>query len=119
MRADSLRTLLLAMVLGAGIWALSSWLTGHREPWDAGGSYYVVALALSGVLAGAICPRPVWANYLGSVIGQAAYELIFLPIGPLFPLGIAFLLAYSGIFAVAAFASGWVRLRVFNHHPKG
>ena len=43
-----------------------------------------------------------WAHYVGAVLGQAAYELAFVKLGPLFILGLAFLAGYSIIFVVAA-----------------
>jgi hypothetical protein len=39
---------------------------------------------------------------VGAVLGQAAYELAFVKLGPLFILGLAFLAGYSIIFVVAA-----------------
>lgn len=96
-------------MLGAAVWALSPWLAGSREPWDADGAYWPLALAAAGLLAGLLAPRPAWAHYLGSILGQAAYEWLFLPIGPLFVMGVAFLMAYSIIFVVAAALGGRLR----------
>jgi hypothetical protein len=102
-------TVLVSAVFGAMVWALSPWLTGHQEPWDADGLFYVGALVFSGALAGAMTPRPLWALYLGALIGQIGYELIVLPIGPLLLLGAAFLLGYSVIFLAAAALAGSIR----------
>src|SRR5574341_1516067 len=104
-------TLAVSAALGASVWALSPWLVGHREPWDAGGQFYALALATAGILAGLLTPRPFWAHYLGAFVGQVAYEVLFLPIGPLFILGLAFLLAYSLVFLVAAGVAGYLRAR--------
>jgi hypothetical protein len=97
---------LLAVLVAAGssaaIWALSVPLTGKAEPWDAESPYYFVALAAAGGLSGAIVPRHLWAHYLGAVLGQATYELAFLKLGPLFPLGLVFLAGYSLIFLAGA-----------------
>jgi len=49
------------------------------------------------------------AHYLGSVVGQLTYELIFLKIGPLVLVGIVFLLGYSVVFLLAAAIAGRVR----------
>lgn len=77
-------------------------LTGKMEPWDAESPYYFVALAVAGAVSGAIVPRHLWAHYLGAVLGQTAYELAFLKLGPLFPLGLVFLAGYSLIFLASA-----------------
>jgi hypothetical protein len=88
--------------MGATIWALSVPATGQSEPWDAEGFYYFAALAIAGALSASIIPRHLPAHYLGVVVGQAAYELAFLKLGPLFVLGLAFLMGYSIIFLGAA-----------------
>ena len=88
--------------MAAAVWALSVPLTGKAEPWDAQGPYYLLALAVAGALSAAIIPKHLLAQYVGAVVGQAAYELAFLKIGALFVLGLAFLLGYSIIFVTAA-----------------
>ena len=105
-------TMLVSAVFGAMVWALSPLLTGHQEPWDADGWFYVGALVVTGSLAGAMSPRPLWALYLGAFTGQLGYELIMLPVGPLLLLGAAFLLGYSAIFLAAAALAGSVRRRL-------
>jgi len=102
---------LVATTMAALVWALSSALSGHAEPWDADGPYYALALAVAGAISGGLLPRPLWAHYLGAVCGQAAFEVLFLGIGPLFIIGLAFLLGYSVVFLAAAAAAGFVRLR--------
>lgn len=93
-------------VLAALIWALSPALTGRTEPWDSDGPYYALALLLAGAVAGALVPRALWAHYLGAVAGQMGFLLLFLPVGPLLPIGAVLLLVYSLLFlAVAAFAA--------------
>lgn len=116
MKKRALRAVFVAAGLGALIWALSVPLTGKAEPWDAESPYYFVALALAGAVSGAIVPRHLWAHYLGAVLGQTAYELAFLKLGPLFPLGLVFLAGYSLIFLasgalVASFRSGSFHFR--------
>jgi hypothetical protein len=91
------------------IWFLSPWVTGHKEPWDADGIFYFGALVVTGLIAGAISPKPLWAHYFGSFIGQLGYELLFLKVGPLVVVGAGFLLAYCLLFVAAAFAAGWIR----------
>ena len=111
MKTRAWLTLLVSVVASALVWALSPWLAGHKEPWDADGFYYVLALVVAGLAAGLLAPRPLWAHYAGAVIGQLAYEAIFLRVGPLFVLGAAFLLAYSLIFLAAAAAAAYLRRR--------
>lgn len=105
-----------AAVTSALIWASSPWLTGRREPWDAEFPFYVVALLVAGAVAGGLAPKPLWAHYLGSFIGQLSYETIFLKIGPLFVLGVVFLLGYSLVFLAAASLTSFMRRR-FNNAP--
>ena len=97
-------TLSISTVAGAAAWALSPWLTGYPEPWDAAGIYYPVALLVLGAVAGILSPQPLWAHYLGAFIGQLGYEVLFLGAGPLLVLGVAFLLGYAVIFFVGAVA---------------
>jgi hypothetical protein len=98
-------------VASAVLWALSPWLVGHREPWDADGHFYVLGLVVAGSLAGLLAPRPLWAHYIGALVGQLGYEFLFLRIGPLFVLGAAFLLGYSIIFLAAAALAARFRTR--------
>jgi hypothetical protein len=98
-----------AAVAAALVWASSPWLTGSREPWDADGPFFVVALAIAGALAGVVAPRPLWAHYLGAVLGQLGYEALLLPVGPLFVLGVASLLGYSVVFVLAAAVAAHLR----------
>lgn len=88
--------------LAAIVWALSVPITGKSEPWDADWPYYLIALAIAGATSGAVIPKHLGAHYLGAVSGQAAYELVFLKLGPLFILGLGFMAGYSIIFLVAA-----------------
>ena len=104
-------TLAVAALASASVWALSPVLTGRAEPWDADGFYYVFGLVIAGLLAGLFEPRPLWAHYVGAVVGQLGYELLFLPVGPLFILGAAFVLGYSLVFLISAVLAGTVRMR--------
>ena len=105
-------TFLLAALVSAAIWLLTPMLTNKREPWDAEGSFYLVALVIAGAVAGAIAPRPLWAHYAGAFAGQLGYELIFLRVGPLILLGALFLLVYCAIFTLAAALAAFVREQV-------
>ena len=112
MKTRAWLTVAVSAAAGASVWAFSPLLAGHPEPWDADGHFYLVALVVAGAVAGLLVPRPHWAHYLGALVGQLSYEALFLPIGPLFVLGAAFLLGYSLIFLVAAALAAFVRVRL-------
>jgi len=109
MKRSVLRSFLLATLAGAAIWSLSPLLTGHVEPWDAGGLYYTVALALGGCLCGSIAPKPLWPLYVGCVAGQTLYLLGWLPTGPLLPVGLVFVLLCSLVFLAGAYVGSRAR----------
>lgn len=109
MKRSVLRSLLLAALAGAAIWGLSPLVTGHVEPWDAGGLYYTLALALGGGLCGSVTPKPLWPLYVGCVAGQILYLLGWLPTGPLLPVGLMFVLLWSLVFLVGAYVGSQAR----------
>ncbi len=94
---------LIAALAGASIWALSPWIAGQAEPWDAG-LYYSGALLAAGLLSGVAVPKPLWAHYLGGTVGQALYLLLFVPPSPLMAVGLIFLLVWSLLLLVGAYA---------------
>jgi hypothetical protein len=100
-----------AAVVGAAIWAASPWATGHREPWDAEPVFYIAALIVGGLISGFLVPRPLWAHYVGSVVGQLGYEILFLQLGALLLLGAVFMLGYSVVFLVGALFGSRLGLR--------
>jgi hypothetical protein len=105
-------TVLVSAIASASIWALSPFLIGLREPWDTDGNFYVAALFVAGLVAGTVSPKPLWAHYVGVLIGQIGYELTILHVGPLFLLGVVFLLAYGLVYLVAAALAGYVRSKI-------
>lgn len=111
-------TFSIAALASAAIWALTPLLTSQREPWDAGGSFYIVALLSAGALAGAKAPRPLWAHYFGSFAGQLGYELIFLRVGALVVIGAVLLLGYCALFTLAAVLGGFIRRRVVKRFAR-
>lgn len=91
--------LLLGAGLGAAIWLLSPVLAGHREPWDAGGGYYVAALFGAGLLGALLIPRRWCVIAVGVYAGQALVLLGGVVVRPgdggLWPLGLLVLGFYS------------------------
>jgi hypothetical protein len=114
MKNRAVLSFMVAAVTSALVWAASPWLVGQREPWDADFPFYFVALLVAGAVSGALAPKPLWAHYLGSFLGQLGYELIFLKIGPLFVLGAMFLLGYCLVFLGAATLTGYICFRFEN-----
>jgi hypothetical protein len=112
MKRRAAMTVLVSVIASASIWALSPVLIGLREPWDTDGNFYVAALFVAGALAGTLSPKPLWAHYVGAIIGQLGYELTILHVGPLFLLGVVFLLAYGVVYLVAAALGGYVRSKI-------
>ena len=73
------RVLLAGLACGAAVWGLSVPLTGMREPFDAPGYYYLVAMFLAGVLAALPAPRHWWAAVVGIFLGERLYAFVMLP----------------------------------------
>ena len=84
-----------AAIAAAIVWAASSVVTGHSEPWDAEGGYYLGGLLLAGLVAGAIAPYAPWAHYCGAIAGQLVYMILFQRVGPLIGDGVLFLALYA------------------------
>ena len=108
MKREATASFTISFVLGAAIWGLSPLVTGEVEPWDADSLFYVAALAAAGLIAGWICPRRIWPILPGLAIGQFAYALAFVPLGPLFVIGFVALF----IFALLALATGFASSRL-------
>ena len=109
MNRSSLLAFLVASATAFVVWALSPWFTGYKEPWDAPGVYYYVALLLAGVVSGLTAAKPLWAHYVGSIFGQFLYGLLFLPLGPLAVVGFLFLVMWSLLFLVGAYLGSRIR----------
>ena len=65
-------------LLGMAIWWTSPVITGHTEPWDVEGRYYLGALAVAGFVASLALPKAFWVAPIGVVVGQLLYGLYFL-----------------------------------------
>ena len=112
MPRTTLFAFLAASATAFAVWALSPFLTGYQEPWDAPGIYYYVALFLAGALSGLIAAKPLWAHYAGGIVGQLLYALVFLPVGPLAVVGLLFLAVWSLLFLGGAYLGSRVGTRV-------
>lgn len=106
---SALLSAVLALVAGAATWWLSPVATGHAEPWDGSGLYYLGALVVGGALAGLATNRPLIPVTLGFATGQTVYGLLALSSGPLWVVGLLFI----GFFSLIAGGSG-----VLAHHVK-
>lgn len=111
MKRDTVIGLSVAAGLGAAIWVASPLVTGSPEPWDAESPYYIVSLCLAGAAFGVLYPQHAGLVFPGMVAGQLVYLLVFLPSGPLLPLGVLFLLGYGMLPFLAAVLASRVRHR--------
>jgi len=108
-------TFVLAMGLGALIWAASPYLTGRNEPWDARSPYYVLALLSAGAVMGLLEPRRFWRWPVAIYLGQCAaiVTLAFMAshgdIGLFFPLGMIVLAMYALISLIGSAAGAAAR----------
>lgn len=108
-------TIAVAAVTSAIVWALSPWAVGDREPWNVQSPYYLLALTIAGIISGALSPKPLWAHYIGAVLGQALYMAYSSSSGPMYVFGVALLFVFSIVFVVAAAVSGYLRTRFTTH----
>ena len=88
----------IAVTLGALVWVYSRPITGEIEPWDADGFYYPAALFLAGMAPALLSTSRFWLLPLGVILGELIVFLFRVyqgPGGPLWPLGVIFLVLYS------------------------
>jgi len=105
-------TLLVSALTAGVVWALSPLISGRAEPWDATNHYYPIALAVAGALSGALTSRVRWAYFLGCIVGQLLFEVIFLKTGPLVVVGVIFMALYGVVFVAAALLASYLRGRI-------
>ena len=60
-------------------------------------------------MVGGLIPKHLWTVFLGVVVGQILYMLIFIPSGPLLLIGIVFLMGYGLISLIAAIFAARLR----------
>ena len=53
--------------------------------------FYGFGLMIAEAVSGALTPKPTWALYRGAIAGQLSYQVLFLKVGPLLPLGLLLL----------------------------
>ncbi|MBD8525761.1 hypothetical protein [Pseudomarimonas arenosa] len=113
--------LMLAVVGGAAIWALSPRLIGFAEPWDSDSMYYLLALAVLGSLLGALARGygSLLVIAFGVLLGQVLHVLSFGQIGALWMLGLVLLVAYLPPVLLAAAVSLAIRRRGWRRPKDG
>lgn len=106
---------MLAMVLGALIWVASPIFTGHKEPWDENGPYYLIALVSAGVVVGWLEPRCSWLWPVAIYLGQFATIIVLMWATPpsgadfFFPAGAVVLAAYSMLSLLGSVVGATIR----------
>ena len=98
-----------SFLLGAAIWAFSPTITGTAEPWDAESPYYFLSLLALGLVLGLWSPKKIWAHYLGAMLGQQFFILMFIGVGPFILLGALFLAVYTVLVLIGALIGSRVR----------
>lgn len=95
-----------SLIIGSLIWAFSSLITGHAEPWDAEGTralYYPITLFMAGVICSVFSASDFIYISIGVFLGQILYLLLFMPSGPLFLFGVIICALYTILTFLGAF----------------
>lgn len=108
MRRGDLGSFLISLALTCGIWALSKPLFDAPEAWDVP-LYYFPALFACGAISGWLAPTSLRGHFAGALVGQGGYAVMFLKGGPLWILGVVFLVVFSAIFMGTAAFTGQLR----------
>lgn len=69
-------TVILGVIIGFLVWALSPRLTGFKEPWDAAWPFYSIVIFLTGMVFTLIRGRVDAIGFLGLWVGQILGLLI-------------------------------------------
>ena len=97
-------------LIGVCIWAVSPFAFGHPEPWDGNVVLYLGSLFAAGVVAALIVRGPLWAHYLGTIVGQSAFVFLVLPVGALSGFAPFVIALYGLLVAVGAALVSLTRL---------
>ncbi len=89
--------LIIGSALGWALWHFSEGATGSKEPWDAGGLYFMGGLYVAGILATVVSPRNFFWAPVGVIIGQILFQFINIGLSPFFLLGCLFHILYGAI----------------------
>lgn len=100
---------IVAAVTGIAVWLLLPVWTHQSEAWDS--SIFWPSMIVISAVFGFIVPRRAWCWGLAIVSGQVVVFLIqvVLKPGSLWPIGLIFLLASAGFFAVVSQCGGLSR----------
>lgn len=106
------------LVLGAAIWWLSPWITGHAEPWDDGRPWWTISWAVVAIAGGASGRARGALLPVGVALGQMLVTIRSVT-GEFGVLGWLFIGAFGagatlGALAIAGLVSIVARLR---HNP--
>lgn len=100
-KSKTVKSVMVGMAVSAAILAVSPFVTGLLEPWDSAGSYYFIAMLFAGVVGSIMYPKNFTVFLTGIFLGQLIYSVLFLPLGPLFIVGI-FVMAFYTLIALFA-----------------
>ena len=71
----------LGFAIGFGVWAAAPAAIGQRVPWDGSWPYYSAVLVGASAIVALVLPRRYAAVVIGTALGQALAELVFIPLG--------------------------------------
>ena len=110
MNQRALSFALAGAAISAGfVWFLFSNTNEQIEPWDSQAGPYAACLIFVGLLNGVIFKGPVWAQYVGAVVGQFLAMLVLGQLGALIIIGLLFLMLYTLLFLAGAFFGSALR----------
>lgn len=102
----------IAFLGGAMIWAVSTAVIGHAEPWDGNNGYYFLSVAVVSTISGLISGGKFWPAIVGAYLGQVVYCAIFYrPGGAFLPLILISVGIIGVVPSIIGTASSWIFLR--------
>ncbi|MBX2885838.1 MAG: hypothetical protein KTR32_38130 [Granulosicoccus sp.] len=105
MKREFAASIVTSATLGALLWCFWPFVERMPEPWAGDSPHYYLSLATAGLVTGFLFPRQPWAVLIGVVMGQIAYELAYIHVGPTLLRDVLFSIGL-GILAVAAAFTG-------------